>query len=428
LSKPASKPRILFIRLTALGDVVHSLPAAAALKAALPESSISWVAEQSSYELVANNPAVDEVIVFPKKALAELLKSPARWTSPPSDVKGFLDSVRGGAYDIAIDMQGLLKSAMIAFLSGAPIRVGFARAREFAPVSYTHRMPADYFAFDKHVVDHNLALAEFALNVAGAGDSVSGGSVSFPLPEPEPSTVKKFNELLAPQVIPEEKASSRLPDSGEPPQTESDDSTASGTEDGAASPPVESTSSRAEVPDDSVLTAGVARGSVIALIPGTTWTSKIWPGEKWGELAERITKIRDVRIVIVGGPSEVETNLGIARRIAGSNVIDLTGKTTLLDLVALFRSVDMVIGADTGPLHLATAAGVEKVIGIYGSTPIGRNGPYGQTGFAVSAGLSCQPCFKKVCPLSTRACLVDMDSRWVLEEISTFLEISRKTS
>ena len=124
----------------------------------------------------------------------------------------------------------------------------------------------------------------------------------------------------------------------------------------------------------------------------------------------------------MGGKSELESNRQIVSRIAkqspNARIIDLTCKTSLLDLVALFERVDLVVGPDTGPLHLAAAVGKPKVIGIYGSTPTGRLESYGTHSRSVSLGLWCQPCYAKICPLNTIDCLRRLTAETVLRSIT----------
>jgi len=110
------------------------------------------------------------------------------------------------------------------------------------------------------------------------------------------------------------------------------------------------------------------------------------------------------------------------RSINNGSVLNLTGKTDLLELIALFDLADLVIGADSGPIHLASAVGKSKVIGILGSTPQKRNGPYGKNSYVIALNLDCQPCFKKECPLHTLACLKDLSAQQVYDEIMDFIE------
>jgi heptosyltransferase I len=162
--------RILVLRLSALGDVIHTIPAVAALRAALPESDISWVVEGPYAELVG--------IVAGVRAVPVRLK---RWSRRPMqfrrDMRGALKAIRG--CDVAIDFQGLVKSAGVGWLSRAPQRFGFDAdaIRERAALMFINRPVTVDRA--RHVVEWNMQLAE---EIAGqTGLSVLHGSwSSFP--------------------------------------------------------------------------------------------------------------------------------------------------------------------------------------------------------------------------------------------------------
>jgi ADP-heptose:LPS heptosyltransferase len=143
-------------------------------------------------------------------------------------------------------------------------------------------------------------------------------------------------------------------------------------------------------------------------------------------LARNLLDRTSYKILIIGGPTDVHDNQVIENELGTSTtgrVANLTGKTSLLDLIALFNVVDLVIGADTGPLHIAAATGKPKVVGIFGSTPAQRNGPYGEQCRAIFLGLSCQPCFEKTCPLGTTACLKDMSHQYVFDKLTEMVPL-----
>lgn len=428
---------VLLIRLSALGDVVHTIPAAALLRKKLPNAKLTWIVEAPFVELLENNPVVDEVLVFPKKLIAKELKNPLCWLSPNSELRKLERELKSRKFTAAIDFQGLFKSGVIAVLSGAPVRIGFSEARELSPLMMTHQLAgAEYFSYTNHVVDHNLDLAEFYLRIAG-DTSEKVTDVNFSLPQPDAKIFTHVSDLL-------DSVGTRDPDGG---GTSSADSSVgkikapltSGAT-GSVKPhvPPDATGSvklRASrvisqppmAPQTTDLIRNAKRSSekLIVLIPGTTWVTKIWPKEKWSQLVSQLVRLPDVRIVLVGGPSEVEMNRYIYDSVLNHTsvenpapLLDLTGKTSLRDLIALFMVSDIVVGADTGPLHMAAATGIPRVIGVFGSTPWKRNGPLGLDTSVVALDLSCQPCFQKTCPLGTLACLKDLSVDSVYNEIT----------
>jgi lipopolysaccharide heptosyltransferase I len=153
--------RILIVRLSAIGDVLHTLPALCALRDARPNARLAWVVEGRTAELLAGHPALDELIVVPR-----------RWLKSPRAVFELWRRVQG-RFDVAIDVQGLTKSAVAARLSGARTRIGFAApaGRELSPW-FNNRLVT---AAATHVVDRNLELL--------APLDIRAGRVRFDLPE-----------------------------------------------------------------------------------------------------------------------------------------------------------------------------------------------------------------------------------------------------
>ncbi len=178
-SAPADRaPRILLVRLGAMGDVIQTLPVASALKRRFPESFLAWAVEGRWSPLLDSNPHVDSVIEVPLKTWRRNIGSLAAWRR----LTGCLSSLRGQDFDLALDCQGLVKSASLARASGAVGAAGLARDLLREPVAeslYDWRVPTDAI----HVVDRYLRLASFA-----SGMPVSQ-KPEFPIPE---GTIQSF--------------------------------------------------------------------------------------------------------------------------------------------------------------------------------------------------------------------------------------------
>ena len=136
---------IVVVKLSAIGDVLHGVPAAVALKQAFPDASIGWAVEGRAADVLAGHPAIDH-----------LFRLPRGWLKSPAAVLSLRRQLRAFAPDVVIDMQGLLKSGIAAMLSGARMRIGFARpvSRERAWLAYTNRVKP----VATHVVDRNCDL------------------------------------------------------------------------------------------------------------------------------------------------------------------------------------------------------------------------------------------------------------------------------
>ncbi|MDN3514196.1 MAG: lipopolysaccharide heptosyltransferase II [Candidatus Brocadia sp.] len=118
---------ILVVRLGAMGDVVHVIPAVKNLRLEFPSAHIAWLVEDKLKDLVEGLPGIDEVIVFPRKQLQAKLKHPRKYFKAFSEMRMFLGKLREKKYDIALDFHGNFKSGFLTYLSNARVRIGFSR-------------------------------------------------------------------------------------------------------------------------------------------------------------------------------------------------------------------------------------------------------------------------------------------------------------
>jgi lipopolysaccharide heptosyltransferase I len=154
-----SAPRILIVRLSALGDAVHVLPALAALRAAFPDAHLGWVVEEAAAGLLRDHPQLDRVHVLPRKGWKGELKR-GRALSVLGGVRRFMGEVRRERYDAALDFQSNFRSSLVTFLSGAPRRIGQpVRFSKEASRVFLTRTPRPV-SRSRHKIDRNLALLE----------------------------------------------------------------------------------------------------------------------------------------------------------------------------------------------------------------------------------------------------------------------------
>ena len=263
--------RLLVIRLSALGDIVHTIPAVVALR---ERFDVAWAVEAPYRELVETVAGV--------RAIPVALK---RWSL--RNIREARRAVSG--FDVAIDFQGLVKSALLARASGAKHRIGFA-------AEFVRERPAAWLMNHCRHIDPNRHVVEWNMQLAGV--------------EKVPDV--DFQKFTA---------------NGQQP-TAND----------------------------------------IVILPGAGRREKQWP--YFAELAKRIDALA------AWGPGEDELARATGARLAPP--------TNLRELARLLRDAQLVIGGDTGPLHLAAALGT-PVIGLYGPTNPARNGPYGQLGNVVES-------------------------------------------
>src|SRR5512144_2289283 len=153
--------RILIVKLGSIGDIVHTLPALAAIRAGLPQAEISWVVERKCLEILRDNPLLDRLIEVDTKALRRGLMSGETLRAPRQQLR----RLRASAFDVALDFQGLLKSATIARLSGARRIFGYSRTSLREPASSILLSKRVRVPQGIHVISKGLRLVEGALRI-----------------------------------------------------------------------------------------------------------------------------------------------------------------------------------------------------------------------------------------------------------------------
>ena len=145
--------RLLVVKPSSFGDVLHAFPAVSLIRSAVPEvTRLSWIVNDTFVDVVRLCPGVDRIIPFPRRELHKF-----------SIIRSFLHDLRQEEYDLAIDYQGLLRSGLMVKASRAKEKIGFAHAREGAPLFYTRKLTLDNL--QTHAVEKNLELTRFALGI-----------------------------------------------------------------------------------------------------------------------------------------------------------------------------------------------------------------------------------------------------------------------
>ena len=312
---------VCLIKPSSLGDVVHAFPLLANLRRHWPAAKISWVVNRNLRSLLDGHPDLDEVIPFDRGKIK--LRPRALGL-----MGHFLLDLRSRRFDLAIDLQGLFRSGVMTFATGAPVRVGLASAREGAGVFYTQSIETGLA--ESHAVDRLLKVGE----AFGADVTAPRASVAFS----EHDLRWARTEL------------DRLP------------------------------------------------RPWIAINVGARWLTKRWPPESFAEVARRAQGQLGAGLIFVGAPEDRPLVAQLVAAMGGQAVaaIDICGRTTLPELAALSSQVDLFLSNDTGPLHLAAAAGAPSV-GIYTCTSPARTGPYGPRSVAVRSCVWCAPSYRKTC-------------------------------
>jgi len=144
---------ILIVKLSAIGDVVHTLPSLAALRKLYPKAHISWVVEETSSDIISGHPHLDRIIVSRRKRWVKDLKKLHDIKTTITEIRSFVKTLRDREYDLVIDFHGLFKSSMIVLLSGGKRKLGYDSMQELSGLFLNERIPED---MEKHAADRYL--------------------------------------------------------------------------------------------------------------------------------------------------------------------------------------------------------------------------------------------------------------------------------
>jgi 3-deoxy-D-manno-octulosonic-acid transferase/heptosyltransferase-1 len=158
---------ILIVKLSAIGDVIHTLPSLAALRRSYPDAEITWVVEEAAADLLAGNPDLNRVIVSGRKRWIRELRR-GQIAAPLREMRSFMSELQRRPYDLVIDFHGLLKSAAIVLLSGGKRKLGFDSLQEGSGLFYSEKIPE---RMEKHAVDRYLDFVRYLARERGAPDA-----------------------------------------------------------------------------------------------------------------------------------------------------------------------------------------------------------------------------------------------------------------
>jgi heptosyltransferase I len=174
---------ILIVKLSAIGDVIQTLPSLAALRRLCPDAHITWVVEEAAADLIKNHPYLDAVLVSRRKSWSKDIQR-GRFGETLKEIKSFLKDLRQRHYDLVIDFHGLFKSAMIVYLSRGKRKLGYDSLQELSGLFLNEKIPED---MNKHAVDRYL---DFPRYLGAQMDSAQ-----FVLPSDQ-ETMAKVQNLL----------------------------------------------------------------------------------------------------------------------------------------------------------------------------------------------------------------------------------------
>lgn len=289
--------RILIVRVGAMGDVLHALPAVAGLRRAMPDAFIGWAVEPKWKGLVSGT--VDRVHEVRR---GEWKAAPVSLGTARS-VAELRRELRLERYDVCVDLQGSVRSGVIGWMAGAKRLVGAERPREGGV----------RWLYGERVEMREEGVIEQACELVGAAVCATI----------EPAGVEIARDSAAEQWCVE-----------------------------------------------MLHETGVMRGFAL-LFPTAGWAAKEWPADKFAELAGRLDAA-GLRVLVNGGTGSSRDEATVARvAAAGARVV----RCSVAEMVALTRRAAVVVGGDTGPVHLAAALG-RPTVALFGPTDPARNGPW----------------------------------------------------
>jgi heptosyltransferase I len=367
--------RILLIKLSAVGDVVHTFPFVNRLRRQYPAARIDWVLKPAIAELVRHHPAINNVVLYRDQA-----SSRGRWSGweAVAAARRLIAELRSVRYELVIDLHGQFRTAILALATGAPQRMGFDRpraevwrasarkipslarkhawqgAREGSWLAYTHRLSIP--TLDMHAVDRYLRLGTML------GLAEDGVDFSFAIPD---SSVARADRLLGEYF------------------------------------------------------GGITDSRLAVIAPGTIWETKHWSGEGFAQVARHLMHNK-LMVLLIGSNGERAVCQQVADAAPGA--VNLAGMTTLSELAALIRRAAICITNDSGPMHLAVALN-RPVVSIFGPTDSLWIGPYRRPESVLSAALACSPCYLRQlsrCP-HHHACMRGVSAEVVIERIEKIL-------
>ncbi|MDD2941927.1 MAG: glycosyltransferase family 9 protein [bacterium] len=159
---------------------------------------------------------------------------------------------------------------------------------------------------------------------------------------------------------------------------------------------------------------------LVAVFPGSTWSSRFWLAERHAELSERLYRQHGLVSVYIGGPGE-RVFIDRVKEVCNVPLIDLVGQTALGELPALFANVILGIGADSGPMHIGAACEVPLVT-LWGATSALRSAPLGSEDYTISADVACEPCYRSRCPIRDQICMQSITVDMVYHQVLRVLE------
>lgn len=356
---------VLIIRLGAVGDVIRTLPALALLKSLAPHSRLVYLTEEGSFSLLENSPVLEKVILFPRKRLASLIKRPLGFAVALKESFEFIKGLRKERFDTVLDIHGIFKSGLLAFLSGAPRRIGFSKnnTKEF-----------NHFFLNTLVEPSQSSQTRVAKNL----------DLVLSLTQPTAHTLKpmpfelpvslgldpKERQVIAPYL----QKLARIKSMNTP---------------------------------------------IVVMNPFVSerGSYKAWPLSRYSRLSQLLKERLNAFVAVSYGPREYERAKRLVQESGGS--AELLPETSLKGLLIILSLAQVFVTSDTGPMHLAGFSPA-RIVALFGPSDPILNAPLGNNPVVVYKKTPCSPCRERGCLV--RVCMRRITPEEVFDRIRGLLQ------
>ncbi len=326
--------RVLIIKPSSLGDVVHTLPVAHAIKRHYPSCYLGWVVQDPLRAVIDNDPSIDEVIPIsipstsdPNAGKGAFLKA---FKATLTTIWELRREFRSNPYDVVLDLHASFRSGLLSLANPDGLRVGFADAKELNTWFQHKTITPD--PARPHAVDRNTMFADFLSC---------------------PTQPQDYRIVTSPEA-------------------------------------------RAKVEAFLKVVGVLEQDRIVYANPAARWASKFWTVEAWAELADQLIAREGVQVVFGGSAQDLPYINEIAVRMNKRGLTG-AGILTLAEAIALIQRADVYVGVDSGPMHIAAFAGT-PVVALFGPTEPEKVGPHGEGHCIITReDLDCLGCRKRQC-------------------------------
>jgi heptosyltransferase-2 len=330
-----------------VGDSLMTIPALRALRRVLPDAHITLVIRPGTKGIFSDVDFIDEILVYNRKNAFSVVPQVREW--------------KRRRFDLAVLFQNAFEAALIPFLAGVPLRLGYAT--ESRQALLTHPLPLPDWRSSRHEVFYYLYL------ITALEQMLFGRSTVC---EAEPDASIQISETRKAQAA-------------------------------------------------ELLSAyGVSEeDAVVAICPGSINSrAKRWPAEAYASLADRLIESKR-RVLLIGSKDETDVSEDVTRRMQQQPIV-LTGKTTLDQITAVLDRADLIVTNDTGPAHIGAALGRPTIV-IFGPTNPLTTRPFAPEAVVLRHPPDCAPCMLRDCPIDHR-CMTAITVDEVFEQSHALLK------